>query len=43
MGLATVYGTITQAGGVVSIASVPGQGTTVTLELPRLPQQPVSS
>ncbi len=41
LGLATVYGTITQAGGAVSIESVPARGTQVTIELPatRLPAQ----
>ncbi|MEU4245290.1 ATP-binding protein [Actinoplanes sp. NPDC026619] len=34
LGLATVYGTVTQAGGEVSIASTPGVGTTVTVLLP---------
>jgi signal transduction histidine kinase len=34
LGLATVYGIVTQAGGDVSIASSPGLGTTVTVLLP---------
>jgi PAS domain S-box-containing protein len=34
LGLATVYGTITAAGGEVQIDSEPGRGTTVTLRLP---------
>ncbi|GAA0548501.1 hypothetical protein GCM10010172_32930 [Paractinoplanes ferrugineus] len=34
LGLATVYGIVTQAGGEVSIASTPGAGTTVTVLLP---------
>jgi two-component system cell cycle sensor histidine kinase/response regulator CckA len=34
LGLATVYGIVTQAGGEVSIASSPGLGTTVTVLLP---------
>jgi hypothetical protein len=34
LGLATVYGIITRAGGAVQIHSVPGQGTTVTALLP---------
>jgi two-component system, cell cycle sensor histidine kinase and response regulator CckA len=34
LGLATVYGIATQAGGEVSIASSPGLGTTVTVLLP---------
>ena len=34
LGLATVYGIVTQAGGEVSIASEPGLGSTVTILLP---------
>ncbi|MDT5043111.1 MAG: two-component system, cell cycle sensor histidine kinase and response regulator CckA [Actinoplanes sp.] len=34
LGLATVYGIVTQAGGSVSISSEPGLGTTVTVLLP---------
>jgi two-component system cell cycle sensor histidine kinase/response regulator CckA len=34
LGLATVYGIVTQAGGDVAIASEPGLGTTVTVLLP---------
>ncbi|WP_433301889.1 hybrid sensor histidine kinase/response regulator [Actinoplanes sp. CA-030573] len=34
LGLATVYGIVSQAGGEVSIASSPGVGTTVTVLLP---------
>ena len=34
LGLATVYGIVTQAGGHVSIDSAPGRGTTVTVLLP---------
>ena len=34
LGLATVYGIITQAGGDVSITSAPGRGTTVSVLLP---------
>ncbi len=34
LGLATVYGIVSQAGGEVSIASQPGLGTTVTVLLP---------
>ena len=41
LGLATVYGIVTQAGGAVSIESVPARGTQVTIELPaaRVPAQ----
>jgi signal transduction histidine kinase len=35
LGLAQVYGFATQCGGAVSIDSAPGQGTTVTISLPR--------
>ncbi len=35
LGLATVYGIVTQAGGVVRAASAPGAGSTFTLYLPR--------
>ena len=34
LGLATVYGIISQAGGTVDISSAPGTGTTVTILLP---------
>ncbi|MEW6154333.1 MAG: ATP-binding protein [Actinomycetota bacterium] len=34
LGLATVYGIVTQAGGRVEVDSAPGQGTTFTVELP---------
>ena len=37
LGLATVYGIVSQAGGEVSIASSPGLGTTVTVLLPSSP------
>jgi signal transduction histidine kinase len=37
LGLATVYGIITQAGGTVDISSAPGTGTTVTAWLPATP------
>lgn len=38
LGLATVYGIVNQAGGVVDIASEVGSGTTVTLLLPSVSQ-----
>ena len=34
LGLATVYGIVTGAGGAITIESVPGEGTTVVLYLP---------
>jgi PAS domain S-box-containing protein len=34
MGLASTYGMVTGAGGTIEIASEPGQGTTVTVDLP---------
>ncbi|MEV6843897.1 ATP-binding protein [Actinoplanes sp. NPDC051411] len=40
LGLATVYGIVTQAGGEVSIASSPGLGTTVTVLLPAAAASP---
>ena len=43
LGLATVYGTITAAGGETQLDSEPGRGTTVTLRLPVVdePAEPV--
>jgi CheY-like chemotaxis protein len=35
LGLATVYGFVTQSGGGLRLRSVPGQGTTIDLYLPR--------
>jgi signal transduction histidine kinase len=34
LGLATVYGTVTRAGGDIAVESVPGIGTSVTIRLP---------
>jgi signal transduction histidine kinase len=38
LGLATVYGLVKGAGGDVTIASSPGEGTVVTVELPAAPR-----
>ncbi|MEZ5101334.1 MAG: response regulator [Thermoleophilia bacterium] len=43
LGLATVYGIVSQAGGRVSIASRPGRGTTVTALLPLVGAAPAPS
>jgi two-component system, cell cycle sensor histidine kinase and response regulator CckA len=43
LGLATVYGIVTQAGGSVSISSEPGLGTTVTVLLPAGASSPVTA
>ncbi|WP_337170862.1 ATP-binding protein [Gemmatimonas aurantiaca] len=40
LGLSTVYGIVTQAGGHVFCDSTPGRGTTVTVALPRLAHTP---
>ena len=40
LGLSTTYGFVQSAGGTVAVASTPGQGTTVTLTLPRAHGQP---
>ncbi|HEX8064939.1 MAG TPA: PAS domain S-box protein [Thermoleophilaceae bacterium] len=40
LGLATVYGTVTQAGGEATIESEPGAGTTVRVWLPRVHGRP---
>ncbi len=41
LGLATVYGIVTQAGGSLELDSRPGQGSTVTLHLPVARRPPV--
>jgi two-component system NtrC family sensor kinase len=39
LGLAVVYGIVQRHGGAINVESVPGQGTTFTLELPPRPPQ----
>jgi PAS domain S-box-containing protein len=36
LGLSTVYGIVTQSGGHISVTSTHGQGTTVTIDFPRI-------
>ena len=43
LGLATVYGIVTQAGGSVDISSRPGEGTTVSVLLPACESRPVEA
>jgi two-component system cell cycle sensor histidine kinase/response regulator CckA len=43
LGLATVYGIVTQSSGTIHIDSTPGQGTTFTIHLPRTRSPSVSA
>jgi PAS domain S-box-containing protein len=41
LGLAQVYGFVRQSGGAVRVHSVVGEGTTITILLPRAPSEPI--
>jgi PAS domain S-box-containing protein len=43
LGLATVYGIITQCGGHVALASEPGRGSTFNIYLPRVEERPAEA
>jgi two-component system, cell cycle sensor histidine kinase and response regulator CckA len=43
LGLATVYGIVTQSGGTIQLDSLPGKGTTFTVRLPRTQSPTVSA
>jgi signal transduction histidine kinase len=43
LGLATVYAIVTQAGGVVTVDSSPGAGTTFEISLPHAGAEPQNS
>jgi len=40
LGMAMVYGIVTQSGGTVTVSSKPGKGTQASILLPRVPAQP---
>jgi PAS domain S-box-containing protein len=43
LGLAMVYGTVAEHGGIVTLDSSPGKGTTATIDLPALPEGEVET